>query len=84
MDNPLYANGFRIAVSAMEAQLTFRIDTPVFDPANNQLARVDSTELADIRMSPVLAKQLSILLAQNVEAYEKQFGTIKQELAAVE
>ncbi|MBP5385671.1 MAG: DUF3467 domain-containing protein [Lachnospiraceae bacterium] len=76
MDNPIYANGFRVAVSQMETQLMFRVDTPQFDE-KDQMTGIERKDVADIRISPILAKTLRDILVQHVDAYEKQFGEIK-------
>ena len=76
MDNPIYANGFRVAVSQIETQLMFRVDTPRFDE-KDQMVAIERKDVADIRISPILAKTLRDILAQHVEAYEKQYGEIK-------
>lgn len=75
MDNPIYVNGFRIAISQIETQIMFRVDSPVYDE-NQQFVGVSQSNVADIRISPILAKTLSKMLDQNVKEYEKQFGEI--------
>lgn len=76
MDNPVYANGLKIAISPMETQLVFRIDTPSYDE-NDQIVGVIRNDITDIRISPILAKTLRDMLDQNIQEYEKVFGEIK-------
>ena len=71
----VYANGFRIAMGAMETQILLRIDTPIIDE-QNQFTKIEMEDVADIRINPSLAKQLYLALQQHIEVYEKNFGTL--------
>lgn len=69
--NVVYANGITINLSIFEARLEFLKDTP-----NVVKKEVTQETVADIRMSPQLAKTVATYLLQNVVNYEKQFGTL--------
>ena len=67
----VYANGVNINFSIFEARLEFLRDTP--DAIAKQIYQ---ETMADIRMSPQLAKATALFLLQQVNSYEKQFGEI--------
>ena len=69
--NVVYANGITINFSIFEARLEFLKDTP-----NVVKKEITQETVADIRMSPQLAKTVATFLLQNVANYEKQFGTL--------
>lgn len=75
-----YSNSFRIATGPFEVQLTFRIETPVIDEESGAITSVMLQPVADIRLNPSLAKNLSIALQQQVAEYEKQYGSIESSL----
>ena len=76
MDNVIYANGFRMAVNASEVQLLLREETPIIDEEKNEITGVEKTNVADIRISPILAKNLCNKLQAQIDEYEKNYGTI--------
>ncbi len=68
---PIYANGVTINFSIFEGRMEFVVDTPNY--IKNEMLQ---ETVADIRMSPALAKALALYLLDNVQNYEKQFGTL--------
>ncbi len=75
-NNPIYANVFRIAFSAFEAQLSFGIETPIVDDVAGVITGATQKNIADIRLNPALAKQLCLSLKQQIDDYENQFGPL--------
>lgn len=76
MDNIIYANGFRMAVNASEVQLLLRVETPIIDEEKNELTCVEKTNVADIRISPILAKDFCKKLQAQIDEYEKTYGEL--------
>lgn len=76
MDNVIYANGFRMAVNASEVQLLLRVETPIIDEEKNEITGVDIANVADIRVSPIIAKNFCKKLQAQIDEYEKAYGTI--------
>lgn len=74
-NNTIYANGFRIAFSQLESQILFKLETPVFDEANN-IVSVTEVDVCDIRLNPALAKELYTKLGEQLDSYETSFGKI--------
>lgn len=64
----VYANGVSVNFSMFEARIEFVKDTP--NPANGEIIQ---ETVADIRVSPQLAKALAAFLDKNVEMYESDF-----------
>ena len=77
MEKVFYANGFRVTMGPAEVQMSMHIESPVIDENTNQVIRVEKSEVADVRMSPYVAKLLLNALASSVENYEKEFGELK-------
>ena len=76
MDNVIYANGFRTAMNLSEVQILFRVETPVIDEEKNEITGNNSVNVADIRLSPIIAKDLCAKLQAQIDDYEKHVGTI--------
>lgn len=76
-NNTIYANGFRIAFSQLESQILFKLETPVFDEANN-ITDVTEVDVSDIRLHPALVKELYTKLGEQLDIYETRFGKIKK------
>ncbi len=74
-NNIIYANGFQLSISTFEALLIFKVDSPVFDENHNIIDTVREN-VADIRISPALAKVITGILAENIRQYEEQYGEI--------
>lgn len=70
----LYVNDIEVQTSAWDLRLFLgeMCDTELKD---NQ-ATVHITRLGEVRMSPQLAKRLTLLLADQLKAYEINFGPI--------
>lgn len=64
----VYANFVGVSSSAYEVRVEFGIETP------DQEDRLK--QIADIRMSPQLAKQFRDILNQAVTSYETNFGEL--------
>lgn len=70
MDNSIYSNGFRVSTSLFETQILFRIDSPQFDE-NDNFTGCEREDVADIRLSPELARKLRDSLTENLNSYEE-------------
>ena len=73
MDNPIYANGFRVAVSQIETQLMFRVDTPRFDE-KDQMVAIERKDVADgYARNFLLKRNLAVLESEgSKKVLEKQ------------
>jgi hypothetical protein len=72
----VYANDVQLQTTPWDVRLTFgamRVD-PL--PDGKPLATV--TEVAEVRLSPQLAKRVMFILFQQIKAYETRFGPIPQ------
>ena len=68
---PIFANGIGIRLSIFEGRLEFIRETPGAD--DNEIIQ---ETVADIRVSPQLAKTISLFLQDHISKYEKQFGDL--------
>lgn len=71
MPESIYANGISVSGSVFESRIQFLKDT--IDDIKNE---VTQEVVADIRLSPQLAKTLAMIIANNMQEYEKQFGIL--------
>lgn len=69
-----YANKITVSNSLYETRIEFEIESP---KDNNE---IELEKVADIRMSPQLAKKLRDILAQSVDGYEQAMGTIPDDM----
>lgn len=67
MDNLIFTNGFRLTISDAETQLVLRVETPVIDEEKNEICGSNVVDVADVRMSTAMAKQLYLSLKGNFE-----------------
>ena len=73
----IYANGFRTTMGMLEMQIVFKVDSPIIDESTGEMMGVTTEQVADLRISPTIAKQLCLALQHQVAEYEKSFGQIK-------
>ncbi len=66
----MYANAFGVSNSVFETRLEFSIETP------DENGEKSKEVIADIRVSPQLAKMMRDILTQSLDAYESQIGSI--------
>jgi hypothetical protein len=66
---PLSSNAIEMNFSIYEVSMNFLRDTA----ANGSITR---ESMADIRISPQLAKMITFLMQENIGKYEKEFGVI--------
>lgn len=78
--NVIYSNSFRIATGPFEIQLSFRVETPIVNEEDGSIKDVKTCQVADIRLNPAMAKNLSLALQQQVEEFEKQYGKVVDSL----
>lgn len=71
MGDIIYANGFRIAMSGYETQICFRCDTPIIDESNGEITGVNQEVVADVRINPMLARELCEKLNEQLDSYDK-------------
>lgn len=71
-----YSNNFRVLIGVTEAQLIFRLETPVIDDSTGSITGVSLQNVADIRLNPIMAKELCLALQQQLKSYESQFGPL--------
>lgn len=72
----IYANGFRITMGLMEAQIVLKVDTPIISEEQSTINGVETKEVADVRLNPSLAKQLYMALKQHIDIYEQNFSSL--------
>ena len=72
----IYTNAFQLTSGAAEIQLILKLETPIINADNNSFLGTECTNLADIRISPFVAKQLSLALSHNIREYENNYGKI--------
>lgn len=66
-----YVNSVSLNYSTYEIRMELFVETP-----NDDSNSVSRKEVADIRLSPQLAKELVHLLSSTVDSYEKTVGEI--------
>lgn len=66
----IYANSFSTSGSIVESRLEFIVETP------NESGVMEKEVVADIRVSPQLAKMITEILSKSLDAYEKQMGSL--------
>lgn len=71
-----YASIIGVYANARDFKLQFRDTMPTVDEAGNVTGQTVSFDEM-IAMTPTTAKELALILAGQVEAYEKQYGEIK-------
>lgn len=71
-----YANAFRSTMGLLETQIVFGLETPLINDETGVVEEVMVESVVDLRINPVIAKQLAMVLTKQVEDYEKQFGKI--------
>lgn len=76
----IYGNGFQVSSQRLETQIIIKLETPVFDERLEKCVKVNTEEVADIRMHPELAKELYIALKKQIDEYEKTFGSKTDEV----
>ena len=70
-----YANGLSVVINPIEAGMFFAVETPYYDEEGKNTGIVRNI-VADIRMHPVLAKQLLKTLTDSIKSYEEKYGEI--------
>ncbi len=70
----IYTNDIQVQVSPWDLRLLLGVIVGM--PANPPTGSVDVSLLADVRMSPQMAKKIAMILATQVERYEQTFGAI--------
>ena len=69
----IYVNDVQVQTFPWDLRLLLgQID----DPATRDAPVVTIKQLGELRMSPQLAKRLTVILMEQLAAYEKHFGTI--------
>lgn len=74
----LYSNMVGVSQSVFEIRLEFALETP------SDLGESSVETLADIRLSPQIAKALRDIMDQAIDVYEGAFGTIPMPTKAEE
>lgn len=69
---PKYVNSVSLSHSPFEIRMELFLETP-----NDESNEIQKKSVADIRISPQFAKQMSLLLTQIVASYEENYGEIK-------
>lgn len=73
-----YANKITVSTSLYETRMEFGIESPNDNDDN------DIKKIADIRISPQLAKKLRDILSQSIDSYEKSAGKIPSDSVETE
>lgn len=69
----LYANDVQVQITPWDIRLTLG---EISDVPNPQTPIIKILQLADLRLSPPLAKRLATLMLEQIKAYEESFGEI--------
>lgn len=72
----VYSNDVQLQTSPWDMRLTFGTMQVNPDAEDGPTAHV--LEVAEVRLSPQLAKRVAEILAQQIAAYESRMGTIPQ------
>ena len=72
-----YANGFSIAITDTEVQLLFTVSSPVINAQNGNVDTTTLAQVADIRLNPIVAKQLGELLSKQIAVHESKSIPLK-------
>jgi hypothetical protein len=71
----VYSNDVQVQTSPWDLRLTFgELGDLEADPEGNAMLSI--TQLAEVRLSPQLAKQLARILGEQLASYEDRFGDI--------
>jgi Protein of unknown function (DUF3467) len=69
-----YANDIQAQITPWDVRLVFGVISSL--PTEGAITNVTITQLGEVRMAPQLAKKLTMLMIQQLQAYEAQFGEI--------
>ena len=69
-----YANDAQILMTPWDVRLVFGVITSI--PTEPTATSVTVNQLGEIHVSPQLAKRLVLVMMQQLQAYEQQFGQI--------
>lgn len=71
----LYANDVQVQITPWDVRLTLG---QIGDVASDGEVKISVQQIADVRLSPQLAKKLTIILLGQLQAYEERLGPIPQ------
>ncbi|MCC8102940.1 MAG: DUF3467 domain-containing protein [Lachnospiraceae bacterium] len=71
----VYANSLTVVNTFFDFCLSFKKDNII---SEDEEQKTITEEVARIRMSPQMAKAFSLLLQNNIQNYEQQFGEIPE------
>lgn len=69
----VYANDIQVQTTPWDMRFTFG---EVSETPNEQRSSLLVTQLAEVRMSPQLAKKLVQIISAQLDSYERTFGTV--------
>lgn len=75
MNSEIYANGFSIVISGLEARIQFKSAAPVLDE-NGDIKEIVTNDVANIVLNPALLKQMAASINETVKQHESKFGEI--------
>lgn len=73
----VYANDVQLQTSPWDLRLTFGMMHVGSRPDGSE-PTAHVLEVADVRLSPQLAKRVATIMGQQLDAYESRFGSIPQ------
>ena len=74
MENLIYANGYRVTITDKETQLLLRVESPIVDEEKNEISGTTVVNVADVRMSTGIAKELYLSLKGHFECFNEGTG----------